>query len=277
MEYTKDSIDKLDRDSRQWKVIRWLSAPDPSINYNKALQQRHKGSGLWFLQSPAFAEWKTCSNSILWLHGIPGCGKTILSSTIIEDLNQTISLPETLLYFYFDFNDIKKQSLNNMVRSLISQLYYRLESTREEVDSLFSSCENECRQPTTESLCSLFLRSIKQADRVLIVLDALDECKTRKGDQTEGLLSWIRGFLDSELINVHLLVTSRPEQDIKTALEARMRTEGIIPLQSELLVSDIHAYIRARLREDDGFMRWRDRPEVQNEIETRLAEKAHGM
>ena len=164
-----------------------------------------------------------------------------------------------------------------MIRSFVSQLYYRSDITRMQVDSLFSFCENGRQQPRFESLCEILLHSIKQIDGVWIVLDAIDECKTRKGNQTEGLLSWIRGLLDSELRNVHLLVTSRPEQDIKAALEVRMRKEGIIHLKSELVSDDIYAYIHARVREGDGFKRWRERPEVQDEIETQLAEKAHGM
>lgn len=276
MEESKFTINKLDRDNHQRAVVEWLSAPDPSINHNKALRQRHKGSGSWFLQSKAFTEWKTCPNSSLWLHGIPGCGKTILSSIIIENLSETIPPSHTLLYFYFDFNDIEKQSFEYMLRSLINQLYYKLERAQEEVDLLFSSY-GKLRQPTPKSLCDLFLRSIKQADRALIVIDALDECKNRKGDETEGLLSWIRHFQELRLNNVHLLVTSRPEQDIRTTLETQIGKENIISLQSNLVSQDIHDYIHASVREYEGFKRWRGRPEVQDEIENQLAEKANGM
>ena len=275
VEVSKCTIKKLDRDSHQREVMGWLSAPDPSINHNKALRQRHKGSGSWFLQSKAFEEWKTCSNSSLWLHGIPGCGKTILSSIIIENLSETIPPSHTLLYFYFDFSDTEKQSFENMLRSLISQLYYGLDKAREEVDLIFSSY-HKLRQPTTRLLCDLFLRSIKQADRALIILDALDECKNRKGDETEGLLSWIRHLQELGLNNVHLLVTSRPEQDIKTTLEAQIGKEKIISLQSNLVSQDIYNYIHASVQEYEGFRRWRGRPEVQVEIKNQLVEKANG-
>ena len=77
-------------EQRREKIERWLSPPDPSTNYNRALQQRQEGTGLWFLQSPMYIQWKTQQNSALWLYGIPGCGKTILSSTIIEDLEKTL-------------------------------------------------------------------------------------------------------------------------------------------------------------------------------------------
>ena len=71
---------------RREKIERWLSPTHPSTNYNKALRQRQEGTGLWFLQNSVYVQWKTQQNSRLWIYGIPGCGKTILSSTIIEDL-----------------------------------------------------------------------------------------------------------------------------------------------------------------------------------------------
>src|SRR5437763_5090980 len=101
---TKNAVKDLGFKQRCEKIARWLSPPDPSTNYDKALQQRQDGSGLWFLQINVFAKWKKKQNSFLWLYGIPGCGKTILSSTIIENLKRTIP-HQSLLYFYFDFKD----------------------------------------------------------------------------------------------------------------------------------------------------------------------------
>ena len=270
------TVKHLGFEERQGKVERWLSPPDPSTNHNKALQQRHEGSGLWFLQSDAFAKWRTQRNSFLWLNGIPGCGKTILSSAVIKELDNTLP-SEPLLYFYFTFNDTSKQTLESMVRSLITQLYYKRRDTWSELDSLFSSCQNGHRQATCESLCKALLHMIEQAKEVWLVLDALDECRTRRGPPTEGLLSWIREVLNSEQRNVHLLVTSRPEQDIEVGIMEFAHNDDIVPIQSSLITDDISAYVRTRVRDDNGLKRWRSQPEVQNEIETRLMEKADGM
>jgi Cdc6-like AAA superfamily ATPase len=184
VEDTKNVVKELGINGKREKIERWLLPPDPSTNYNKALEQRQEGSGLWFLQSDAFSTWKKTKNSFLWLHGIPGCGKTILSSTIIEELERTAPR-QSLLYFYFDFSDTHKQTLGSMVRSLVSQLYYNHEQTAQQLDSLFSSCQNGCQQPTGESLCKLLLQEIGQFKEVWIVLDALDECRTKKGRQKD--------------------------------------------------------------------------------------------
>ncbi len=133
---TTVAVKKLDTDHKRAKIERWLSPPDPSINHNKALRQRHEGSGSWLLRSENLWEWKAQRNSFLWLRGIPGCGKTILSSTVIENLDSFTSR-KPLLYFYFDFNEVDKQTLDGMIRSLVGQLYTQQEDTQHHLDALF--------------------------------------------------------------------------------------------------------------------------------------------
>ena len=117
---------------------------------------------------------------------------------------------------------------------------------------------------------------IEQVKEVWIILDALDECST-KGGPSKGLLSWMRELLNSEKRNVHLLATSRREQDIEYRVKEFAHKDDMIQIQSSVVTDDIRVYIRTRLRQDEGFWRWRNLPDVQQEIETRLMEKADGM
>ncbi|KAI9884227.1 MAG: hypothetical protein M1823_003976 [Watsoniomyces obsoletus] len=231
----------LSADYQQDKIGTWLQAPDPSTIHNQALRQRHKDSGRWFLGGEAFAKWKIQQNSFLWLHGIPGCGKTILSSTIVQDLESTLS-SHPLLYFYFTFTESDRQSLEGMIRSLIGQLYYKREDVRKPLDSLFSNCSHGRRQPTVDSLCRTFRQMLQQVGEVWIVLDALDECNTRSGKQTEGTLSWMRDLLSSEENNAHVLVTSRPEQDIESEVREWV-------LDDDMLLTDALASLPKTLDE----------------------------
>lgn len=257
------------------ELIPGFPPPDLSTNYNKALQQRHRGSGQWFLAREAYSDWKTERNSFLWLHGMPGCGKTVLSSTIIEDLQKNAAcLP---LYFYFNFNDTSKQSLDNTVRSLITQLYGKRKDVQRHVDSLYSSCENGRRQPSIDSLCKAFQDMIQQAGEVLIILDVLDECPTRKEHSTGGLLPWIESIRTFQRNDVHIMATSRPEQDIKSAIEKWARKQDIIQIQSDLVADDIRAYVHTRVMEHEGLSRWQKQPHVQKLIEDTLTDRADGM
>jgi Cdc6-like AAA superfamily ATPase len=249
------------------EIFRWLSPSDPSTNFNKALKQRQEGTGLWLLQNSQFKKWHSQRHSFLWLYGIPGCGKTILSSTIIKHLVDTHP-DQLLLYFYFDFTDTGKQTLDNVIRSLISQLYHKRKDTQKLLDSLFSSCDKGLCEPTCESLCKVFLHMINQVQEIYIVLDALDECRTRKGPLPEGLLAWIRSLSDIEQRNVHLLVASRPEHDIEVVLRKLAQSdEDIVPIQSDLIEDDIRSYIHTRVRTGDGLKRWRSRTDVLDDIQ----------
>lgn len=258
------------------KIVEWLKPPDPSWNHNKALEQRHEDSGSWFLQSDGFFSWKSQPNSILWLHGIPGCGKTVLSSTIIEEVTKAFPT-SPVIYFYFDFGEITKQTIDGMIRSLIDQLYKRRKNARKPLDLLFSSCEDGHIQPSTKSLCTTFQHMVVELDEIWIIHDALDECTTRKGSPTEGILSWIKNMMVSNLTNVHLLATSRLEGEIELSLREWVPNGSILSIGSDLITDDIRSYVHTRVEQDEGLSRWRKRPNVQQEIETKLMEKSDGM
>ncbi|GKT48796.1 vegetative incompatibility protein HET-E-1 [Colletotrichum spaethianum] len=239
MSQVSSTTNRMQQSQHFQEVMKWLAPPDPSTNDNKALQQRHEGTGQWLLDSEEYSKWKNTPKSSLWLHGIPGCGKTVLSSTVIKDLSSTKSCSKSLVYFYFDFTDTSKQSLEKALRSLIAQLYHKSHDVQTHLDSLYSSCKNASRQPSVDLLISTFEAMAQQISEVWIVLDALDECQTRIGPKNESLLHWIESLLNSPQVNAHLLVTSRPEHDIKSVLERCINNQ--IPLQSDLVTEDIRS------------------------------------
>lgn len=253
-------------------VVKWLSSPNPSTNLNKSLKKRQQGTGTWFLQSRQFQQWKAGKSRYLWLNGIPGCGKTVLSATIIENLNHGLNSSHIVLYFFFDFTNPDKQSFQSLIRSLIAQMYSKHASSREELDRLFSSSENGHLQPTEESLLATFTQMMNTAEKVQIVIDSLDECKTRR-----DLLLWMESFAGSRHEGLYLLATSRKEDDIESELTRWLDKGDYLSIRRDLVADDIGVYVRRRLRNDRCFQRWHSKPTVLDEIETELIEKADGM
>ncbi|KAL6229077.1 nucleoside phosphorylase domain-containing protein [Aspergillus navahoensis] len=268
----KAVVEDISRDKQSDKIRKWLSPPDPSTNLNEAQKKRQEGTGSWFLNSEPFKQWKTGNRQHLWLHGIPGCGKTVLSAAIIENLNQQHDSSYIILDFFFDFTDTNKQSLDSLVRSLVAQLFSKCEKSRKELEKLFSSCEDGNRQPTFESLSAAFMQMVKYVEHIQIVMDALDECKTRR-----DLLLWLEHLAHSGHSGLQLLATSRKEEDIASELNQWIHPGNIISIQQELVNDDIRLYVHRRLRSDHGFERWLSVPSVQDEIETELMRKADGM
>jgi Cdc6-like AAA superfamily ATPase len=250
----------------------WLSPPDVSKNYTRALQERHEGTGQWFPATKVYESWKETPKSLLWLNGKPGSGKTILSATIIENLQSTGPDSPALLYFYFDFSDFSKQTLESMIRALIYQLHCQISHVQGTLQSLYEgSCYNGRSQPQLSSLLSTFESMLLSAGNVRIVLDALDECSTRS-----DLLNWIMQLLDT-CPRTSLLTTSRPEQEIDSAIRDLTPPENIIPLHSKLVHPDICNFIESKIHTDPALSRWSNHPKVQEEIKATLKDKADGM
>ncbi|KAF7516376.1 hypothetical protein G7054_g14184 [Neopestalotiopsis clavispora] len=115
---------------------------------------------------------------------------------------------------------------------------------------------------------------IRDLEEVWIVLDALDECTPRN-----ELLSWLSSLAQGFAIQVkmHLMVTSRPEQDIQQAIQSYTRDEQRVAIRYGLLEVDIRNYVQARVREHEGLIPWRGNKEIQNKIETDLIKKADGI
>lgn len=272
-EVRRDLKDQASR-KKVKRISEWLLSPVLSTNHNKALQQRQKGTGSWLIENSAFKNWISKPTAFLWLHGIPGCGKTILSSTIIEHL-QNVRVPN-LLYFYFDFTDIQKQNFRGVICSLMLQLYQICDDAQEPLEALHSACGDGNTQPSCESLCQILQEMIEQAKEISIVLDAIDECAERKGTPTEGILAWIRDLVENN-DNIRCLVTSRPEHDIKEAFSRLTTEKNRISLQNDLVDNDILAYIHAKVKNGEELRRWQSRPDVQKEIEETLSKMANGM
>lgn len=175
-----------------------------------------------------------------------------------------------MLYFYFNFTDAAKRSTENAVRSLIHQLYGNCAMTQPVLDSLYAAYDKS-GQPAHSELQDTLLAMISATDEVWIILDGLDECETEGRQPVDGVIPWIKRL---RMPNVHLLVTSRPEQNIKVELECWAGFEELIPLQSSVVAEDISAYIHTKVRQ---MSRWESRLDIQNLIMVTLHTRACGM
>ena len=173
-----------------------------------------------------------------------------------------------IIYFYFDFNDTKKQRHENLICSMIVQLSMQSTNTPEALNTIYSRCQEGQQQPTVADLVLTLQHMLKDFHQMFIVLDALDECTER-----EGLLRLIKEIVDWKLEKLHILATSRREKDIEEALKPLIT--GQICIRSALVNSDIQIHIRERLQNDTKLRMWPEKVKI--EIEAMLMDKAHGM
>jgi Cdc6-like AAA superfamily ATPase len=239
---------------------------DPSSNHNGAWSLREPNTGKWLIRSPDYVDWMKGSTSFLWLYGIPGSGKTILASFVVEDVKEFCK--STALngwaYYYFYFRR-EKDEVPHFLCWVINQLCRQSKYIPPEVQEL----HRHGGEPGTASLLIALSAVLTGFQQVYLILDALDESTNRP--QLLDVL--IKLSSDANFAKLRILATSRKEQDIERALRG---ISTVISLnQNQWVDNDIRFYIQSRLREDRKLSRW---PEaLRSEIEVALVKGAMGM
>ncbi|KAL5610522.1 hypothetical protein FOBRF1_006639 [Fusarium oxysporum] len=264
---TKNAVMSMASDHRFAKIKGWLSPPDCSTNANLARKRRHPGTGIWLLNSPVFQEWKLGSRQHLWLYGLAGCGKTILSTTILDHLVQIDTY--TTLAFFFDFSNPRKRKLEDLLRSLAVQLYHAGNEAARRLDSLFASHDEGQRQPVINALSACVDTMMQITGKAFIIIDALDECTA-----TEELLHWLKGLASS---NAQLIVTGRPEADFQREIPRSFDGRNCVLLDKKAVNADIRSYVEATLEQKSDFVDKKLSPSILEEMRDKIGNRADGM
>jgi hypothetical protein len=255
-------------------VLRQLVNADPVSNYESARARHQPGTGYWFIDSKSYEDWLNNPKPFLWLHGKPGCGKTILSSAIIDLISGHCDKNEgyVLAYFYFSFTDGTKQTCENMLRSLIGQLATQVDITPKCLQFLHNSYLRSGRNPPSDALAkaSKELIDTNLFRHVFVVIDALDEIPDI--DEQEQACQILHDL--SQRPRSHVLATSRNEKDIKDVMD-EFQEIVTMSIQSDTVNMDILCYVREQLKNDKKLGNWP--PEIRSKIEQNLSTQANGM
>lgn len=176
------------------------------------------------MNSEAYRHWSNTRNQTLFCPGIPGTGKTILSSIVINELIIKASKQGNIgvAYVYFNFRRKSEQTIDNILRCLLKQLARALPSMPHGVKSLY---DRETKQGTRTSPGEIVaaLRSVSAIySQVFIIIDALDECETSRG-YLSALLSQIESLRPST--DLRLFATSRHIPDIEEKFKGCLTQE----------------------------------------------------
>ena len=221
--------------------------------------------------------------SVLWyalsqLLLTPVYSSYLISSTIIEDVQELCHAGlATLAIFYFDFRDAAKQDVRSLLSSILVQLSNQSNHFTEILSALYSTHGDGFRQPSQEALTQCLKNMLRLPGQgpLYVVIDALDE-----SPNTSGLMSpraEVLGVLQ-ELVNLdrphfHFCVTSRPEIDIRDALEHLTKH---LSLHDEVGQNqDIVNYVTSVVFTHPNMRKWR-KEDKKLVIDT-LTERAGGM
>ena len=183
-----------------------------------------------------------------------------------------------MAYFYFDFRDIDKQKLSNLLPSLLIQLSARSDSCCDILSRLYFSHDRGVGKPSDRAMveCLKEMLALKAQRPTYIIMNALDECPITSTipSPREEVLDFVDELVGLHLPNVHICVTSRPEHDIQAVL--KHLTPCAVSLHDESgQQQDIINYVTSFVQSDRRVRRWRQ--EDKDLVIKTLSEKADGM
>ncbi|KAJ5374397.1 hypothetical protein N7517_006403 [Penicillium concentricum] len=258
--------------SEQRMVVEWLSTVDAAECHYSACTKHEEGTGDWLLESKDFGLWLTGTREVIWLYGIPGSGKTVHCSTIIEHVQKICKHDDQpvcfCIYYYFDFKDRKRQTFDGFIRSAIAQICRQSTVVPREVMRLYEDKSKKGQDPSPASLVETLLTLLKHPGKTYIILDALDECLAQK-----EIFDLILRMKEGTAWSANIMVTSRLERQIQTGLQDLVTRA--IPLRGPQVDHDIQTLVRHVLVSDPVLSK---RPiQMKREIEHAIVNGASGM
>lgn len=248
----------------------WLNAPDATVDHNTACAKRYPGTGMWLVKGPQFSKWLTEENSIMWVNGFAGSGKSVLCSTaILHTLRHRRSDPDIgIAFFYFTFNDNSKQDESAMLRALLLQFSSQLQDGNTDLTRLRDSYSPGI--PPSPVLLEHLRRVIQKFKDVYIVLDALDE--SPPNGPRKHVLDALETIRNWDVKCLHLFVTSRDEPEIRESLDVSPAHQ--VEMRNNAIDKDISDFISGRLNTDRRLRKFLP---YHTKIQESLAARAKGM
>ncbi|KAK6523143.1 hypothetical protein TWF694_006038 [Orbilia ellipsospora] len=261
----RDHTDK----ARRTNILHWYKTSDPEQNHKTSRAQHQPKTCGWVFDTENYQSWEQSKRGHLWIHGIPGAGKTIICSTIIDHVqNECKTDPsKRVLYYYFDFADAKKQNLDKMLQSLIYQVIAASVDDIPETASLLFDKHQGLQEPTTEELFHVF-KSITSDRQTILFVDALDECSRQEREKFFQL------FVEKLDFDINVLITSRREPDIEKTIGAAF--EFKISIEDAKVDADVRTHITNAIATDPAFKSWTSAA-VKKEVLDAIVKGSNGM
>ncbi|KAL6405287.1 Ankyrin repeat domain-containing protein 50, partial [Ilyonectria robusta] len=271
-------------------VLDWLldvETRPPAPRYPMSYYEDHRNDknlylpiGRRSLESDEFKRWYNGKDKWLWCHGMPGVGKTVLATIIIEYLMDERSQRNIGVACLYCVHSDVTQSALNFVICILHQLAKQSKDILAKLVSLYRihAAASPPTSPSLEEYETILMASIGCFEVVYLVVDALDECRKNDAKDCELYSDTKSRFLQtlgSLGAGVRLLVTSR---------EDKLRTLDPKPPVSfkTMVVSttsdDIELYVGERIKSSPRLIQGTlEHPCWRNEIQTKVAAKAAGL
>ncbi len=216
---------------------------------------------------PEWKDWIDAKLRCLWVHGIPGAGKTVLISHLIDEIARHCDTSRencvTYVYYYCYFGHNQDEA-KPFLLWLVKCLCQKADRVPVSLHTLFKKDSS----PSLKELQMVLEGILGYYEVVYVVIDAIDESNPR-----EDLLEVLKDLvIDSRFGKIQLLASSREYFDIQNTMN---KISADLPVDNAFVAEDIRRYVRSTMKFNVKFRLWPQ--DVLEDAEDALVANAKAM
>ena len=178
---TRDNVVTLVRhqeDQEGQAIHDWLTPTNYALQQSDHAGRRQTDTGQSLIHSAEFQMWLETDAQTLFCPGIPGAGKTILTSFVVDQLITRFRNDERIgiAYLYCNFRRKDEQTAEHLLANLLKQPSQSRPSLPDAVKALHESHKQRQTRPSFDEISSTLQSVAAIYSTVFITVDALDEC-----------------------------------------------------------------------------------------------------
>jgi hypothetical protein len=249
-------------------IIDWLTPIDYAPQQNDFMSRRQEGTGQWLLDSDQFREWRTQGKQTLFCPGMPGAGKTMIASIVVDDLCTRFQNDASvgIAYLYCNFRRQQEQRPADLLASLLKQFVQEQPSMPKSMKSLYERHKGKRTRPSLDEISKALHSVVADYSRAFIIIDALDECQVSDGG---------RRMLLSQIINLQAKTEANFFATSRFIPEIARDFEGSISLEIRASDEDVQKYLIGHMTRLPSCVS--RNPALQEKIKAEILKAVDGM
>ncbi|KAF9882110.1 hypothetical protein CkaCkLH20_00146 [Colletotrichum karsti] len=225
----EDDGEKLD--DREQRSLQAAKADEDA--HKKLIAQKLPNSCGWFFDSPEFFTWLNYAGQNLFAYGPPGAGKSVLSSAVVEFLQQEILVSKDV-YIVVIFGEAHEEETSKGIYkglywSILKQLDWA--SWAQNIGKDLLDHRKDKDWPDLDTVFNALIEASKRSPRVFVILD---------GIESMGSLRSLYSRFSASRVN--FLITSTHKIPIKgnntISLEVRASDDDILNYAKSLMEAE---------------------------------------
>ncbi|KAF5340621.1 hypothetical protein D9611_007364 [Ephemerocybe angulata] len=244
------------------KIAQWLNAPNFMDPYRKALAQRMPNTGLWFFELPQFRQLVSEKGVVIWATGMPGSGKTVLSSASAQRLQETFKDHQDVATVFTLIQYDDRLETRDILASFLTQLLEERNLIQGLMEFEYNS--SKAIPLNVQEMSGVLRRVMKPLSKLFVVIDGLDEAAD---DVKDELLDELGS------LQANILLTSRPMD-----LFSKSHLPNALHVTIEAHSEDIEAFVEGRIKKNSRLRSiLGGKPELIQKLKSRIKVTSWGM